>query len=1060
MYLLLLCCSFSCKSEPESRVVRAEKQVLVLIADESANYPLVKEMRQICQDSSWKLTVTHQTGWLDEDSIYAFSLVVLEGFDAGVFQPWQQTGVQRYVEAGGGLLVADNRLRYHMVWPWLEKTCGIVPPDTLEPAPVSSLTADNTGPFTEKNVGNGKVATPAFEDVTTVPSLKKALSATMSHLIGANAYDYAQASAIPAPRDTRFTHLVLDQGDLYEPMELTVLPDGKVIYIERRGLMKMYLPETKTVKLLSAFDVCTEGNYEDGLLGLAIDPNFTENHYLYLYYSPPCENTNQWLSRFTMSGDSLIRESEKVILEVAVQRETCCHSGGSITFGPDGSLYLSTGDNTSSKESDGYSPLDERPNRGPFDAQKSSSNAGDLRGKVIRIRPNAYGGYEVPEGNLFPKDSKQGRPEIYAMGCRNPFRIAVDSKTGWLYWGDVGPDVGQEGKYGPQSYDEFNQARKAGYFGWPYFMADNKAFNDRNFENDSVGAPFNPAMPVNNSPNNYGPKQLPPSNPAAIWYPYGESPDFPNLGIGSRSAMSGPIYHRTPANDTSKVAFPDYFEGKWFIYEWARSWIRLVSFDSAGNVAKIEPFMPEMELVKPIDMEFGPDGALYFLEYGQNYFMKNPEARLVKIEYAGSNRQPVPDLRADVVEGGTPLKVNFSAANSKEYDVNDSLCYEWYFTESEFPHSFDAEASFTFSKPGVYHPLLVVTDTYGDTAQATIEIRVGNTAPAIEVMLEGNTQFYKPGESRKYQVTVKDPEDESQGGIASARKDISLVFVPDGHDLEVLLGGRKIDASMRFAKGLSLIEGSDCKSCHTANVHSVGPSYHEISDRYKQDASAVDRLARKVISGGNGVWGEKIMASHPQHTLEQTTEMVKYILSIANNNVGSLPDNGTISLSESSNQGAYLLAATYLDGGGNGLPALERRVTYILRQPWVEVEDAVQFKEMAKGRYGANREFTVLKDFTPGTVILYPQGDLTAIKTATLRLLPVAGGVATLHLDSPDGPVVATWRTPSGNADLPFREVSAPVLPTSGLHNLYLVMGGSDESGSDLFFLNGIRLGF
>ena len=174
--------------------------------------------------------------------------------------------------------------------------------------------------------------------------------------------------------------------------------------------------------------------------------------------------------------DSLLLQSEKVILEVAVQRETCCHSGGSISFGPNGNLFLSTGDNTSSKESDGYSPLDERAGRAPFDAQKGSSNTQDLRGKILRITPTAEGSYTIPTGNLFSSDGSVGRPEIYAMGCRNPFRFSVDQKTGYIYWGDVGPDSGKDSKLGPQSYDEWNQAKTPGNYGWPYFEADNKAY--------------------------------------------------------------------------------------------------------------------------------------------------------------------------------------------------------------------------------------------------------------------------------------------------------------------------------------------------------------------------------------------------------------------------------------------------------------------------------------------------------------------------------------------------------------------------------------------------------
>ena len=113
---------------------------------------------------------------------------------------------------------------------------------------------------------------------------------------------------------------------------------------------------------------------EDGLLGITLDPHFTENGWLYLYYSPPethLDSNGQKageniLSRFTLHGDKLDVGSEKVMLRVGTQRETCCHAGGSLTFDASGNIYVSTGDNTLPFTSDGYSPQDERPGRGPY----------------------------------------------------------------------------------------------------------------------------------------------------------------------------------------------------------------------------------------------------------------------------------------------------------------------------------------------------------------------------------------------------------------------------------------------------------------------------------------------------------------------------------------------------------------------------------------------------------------------------------------------------------------------------------------------------------------------
>jgi cytochrome c len=140
------------------------------------------------------------------------------------------------------------------------------------------------------------------------------------------------------------------------------------------------------------------------------------NSWLYLFYSPAGSVSKQNISRFTLINDSIDISSEKVILEIPTQRQECCHSAGSLAFDTEGNLFISIGDNTNPFESSGYSPIDERPGRSPWDAQKSPSNTNDLRGKILRITPQDDGTYTIPAGNLFPSCGSQGRPEIYIMG--------------------------------------------------------------------------------------------------------------------------------------------------------------------------------------------------------------------------------------------------------------------------------------------------------------------------------------------------------------------------------------------------------------------------------------------------------------------------------------------------------------------------------------------------------------------------------------------------------------------------------------------------------------------
>lgn len=447
----------------------------------------------------------------------------------------------------------------------------------------------------------------------------------------------------PAPGTNDFRKVVLDQ-DVLDPMELDISKDGRVFFIERGGLVKIWKPDTKssvvaaTLKVFGNYNVGVErsaeiGGWEDGLLGLHLAPDFETSHELYLYYSPVGIDVNR-LSRFKLNGDQLDLASEKIIIDVPVQRDVCCHAGGGLEFDSQGNIYISTGDNTNPFASDGYAPIDWQPGRYGWDAARSAGNANDLRGKILRLTPKREGGYAIPAGNLFPSDGSKGRPEIYTMGHRNPFRIHVDSATGWLYWGDVGPDArAQDFARGPAGFDEVNQARTAGNYGWPFFMAANRPYHAYDFATKTPGPAFDPAKPVNLSPNNTGPKELPPAQPAWLAYPYTPSARYPELGSGGRSAMAGPVYHFN-ADAKSPHKLPKRYDKSLFIYEWMRNWIKEVRLDDRGQVQKINPFADGVKLIRPTDLEIGPDGCLYVIEFGTGW-EKNADSQIVRLEYIG-----------------------------------------------------------------------------------------------------------------------------------------------------------------------------------------------------------------------------------------------------------------------------------------------------------------------------------------------------------------------------------------------------------------------------------------
>lgn len=953
---------------------------------------------------------------LEEDSLFQYRNLTLLRPDYDSLTAHRRTSVERFVMSGGRLLIIDERPAVPYAWAWYESARSAAPPSST--------------------LGNGQVLAVADKS----PEMQTFFTAELPP---------APASApqlpLSAPKDDRFQMQVLDDN-IYEPMEMEVLPNGSVLFLERRGKMKLW--SKGSTRLVHDFDVCIEGNYEDGLHGLALDPGYgQDNDWIYLYYTPaPCDSLDQLLSRFDYKNGVIDTASEVVMLRVTVQRDKCCHSGGGLEFDRNGLLYLSTGDNTSSKESDGYSPLDERPGRGPFDAQKSSGNTADLRGKILRIRPMPDGTYEIPEGNLFA-DGEGGRPEIYTMGCRNPFRIAIDPWTNYLYWGDVGPDVGQPGKYGPESYDEWNQARTAGNFGWPYFVGDNYAFNERDFATDEVGAPFNPDAPVNASPNNYGARNLPPARPAFIWYPYGPSEEFPVLGQGSRSAMAGPFFDKDNLVPITNSALPEYYHGKWFIYEWARSWIKVVTLDSARQeIVQMEDFLPELTISKPIDFKFGPDGSIYLLEYGNDYFLNNPDARLIRISYSAKNRPPVANLLADETAGGIPFRPTLSAAGSSDPDPEDSLSYRWFLDGKLMAETMEYSPMIT--QAGSHSLRLEVSDLAGSTSESSTVLAVGNARPELTLALNGNRSFLLPGRNQlTYTASVSDPEDRAAGKLDESKVLVNATWVEDPQLADGLRRGEAQlpSGDLAYSAGASLIEGSDCYTCHKERAENVGPAYLAVAERYEDTPANITMLAGKVIKGGNGNWGERLMSGHPALSQSDAETMVGYILSLNN---GGLPLAGAVRPGDGS--GSYVLAASYRDNGGKSTPPLTGQRTVVLRPTRLEAEHAHDglYRAAVPGS-GQNMAFKVVS-FRPGGWMRLADIDLSGLRAFTFDLHANAPGELELRYGSPEGELLAQTKTSPTEGWNETERVRLP-LPagTRTAADLYLVWKGEGGVVSD-----------
>ena len=830
------------------------------------------------------------------------------------------------------------------------------------------------------------------------------------------------------PDDNRFTPVALTaEGALDEPMNFEVLKDGRVYINERKGDLKVYNPILKTVSLVGSIPVNTKytskdgrvTEAEEGFIGFTVDPKFDENHWAYLYYAHPTISKHV-LSRWEIRDDKLVAGSEKIVLEITTQREVCCHTGGGMTWDESGNLYLAVGNNTGNVAE--KSQTDERPDRKSWDDQRGSGNTNDLRGKILRIHPNPDATYSIPDGNLFPKGMAKTRPEIYIMGDRNPWRPSIDTKTGWLYWGEVGPDANEDTKTTRMGMDEFNQARGPGYFGWPYFIGDNVGYPMYDYVHDTVYPPQDPAKPVNHSVNNTGLTELPPAQPAFISYPYRNSDKFPLVGSGARCAVGGPIYHRSNFVN-AKRRYPGYYEGKWLAADLSRGWIMAISMKDNGDYKSMERFLPSYQPIEPIDIKFGPNGDLYVLEYGSNWFRKSDNSKLVRIEYNAGNRTPIVQASADKSGGALPLTVKLSSAGTKDYD-GDSLKYEWVIAgaNGKTPVTFnDPNPTASFDQPGEYTATLTVTDPQGAKNSKSLKIIAGNSPPDLILDISGNKTFFFPGKPFGYDIKVTDKED---GKVDPRQVAASIDYTSEGFDVaELEQGQRSVDASTRFAVAQAMINKVDCNNCHHPDTKSVGPEFIEIAEKYKSKYNwALDSLARKIRSGGSGVWGTVNMPAHPSISMNDARTIMNYILSSNQKTISTLPLKGkyTPKIPEGDNgKGSIVIRAAYTDKGAKESEPLTTEEIKVLRSPELSPGTA---DITHRAEVNLQTMFAVSLNIIPksGGYIGFKQIDLTGIQQLEISaiafpMMGYLGGTIEVRLDNPDGELLGQVNIESVN---------------------------------------------
>lgn len=440
-----------------------------------------------------------------------------------------------------------------------------------------------------------------------------------------------------------------------------------VYFVERLGKVKYYDGAAK--KLSTMGSIPTLGRADNGVVGIALHPNFTANRWMYIWYAPPLPAGAQYrrlrLSRFTATPQTTLDlGSEKIMIDIQGSKSDNWHSGGPMTFDSYGDLWVTIGNNSPDLDPASLNVMSKSDST--QSAEWGPSSTAGMRGGIIRIHPDSSTkGYSIPKGNFgeywATQFEGQGKaalaaeyrnpakvlPEIYIKGSRSNYSIWVHPTKRWVAWGEV--------NYASTN-DEFNLVANPTFAGYPYFHRDNQPTGAHG---------MSPATPTNNSPFNNGVKELPPAVPGMI-------NNLVNV------AMGGPVYQFNAALD-SKVKFPPHFHNTWATFAFSANQMHLHKLDSVqvkvASTHRVDnTLFAATKLRNVVQAKYGPEGALYILYYDGFYTVINPG--IIRIEYAGTCnpvavKPSAPAYRSDLAIELSRGSLQVDEAGSHEVRVMD-----------------------------------------------------------------------------------------------------------------------------------------------------------------------------------------------------------------------------------------------------------------------------------------------------------------------------------------------------------------------------------------------------
>ena len=543
--------------------------------------------------------------------------------------------------------------------------------------------------------------------------------------------------------------------NLTGPTTIAFAPDGRMFIGQKDGRVRVFqngiLLPTDFINISSQVN-----NYWDrGLLGLAVHPDFPNTPYIYLLYvyDPPGttdngggarvsrllrvtanpSNTNVALpgsevvllgtnSSFANIGDPNGNDGAPscqtggVYVQDCIAADSPSHTIGTLAFGTDGSLFVSSGDGAH------FNYTDVRALR--------ALDVNSLNGKILRINPITGQGYTnnpFYDGNL-----NSNRSKVYSLGLRNPFRTTINTLTNELFIGDVG--------WG--SWEEIDTGRGRN-FGWPCYEGnDTTSAKNGSYANTTSTKPTCDALYAQG----LGAVKAP-------TYAY-------NHSGGGASVQAGGFYRG--------IVYPAQYQGALFISDYNNDWIRYLTFDVNGNAA-VNNFGTDVAPVGGIvQLLAGPDTNLYYVAYN-GPTPNTSEVRRIRY-VSGGNTPPTANASADPDSGYVPLTVNFSSNGSFDPDAQP-LTYSWDFGDGSTGTG--PNPSHTYLDGGSFTATLTVADSQGATGSDTVVIDIGNLQPIANIIAPVNGLLYNTGDTINFSGTGIDNEDGNLSG-ASLQWDVLL----------------------------------------------------------------------------------------------------------------------------------------------------------------------------------------------------------------------------------------------------------------------------------------------